>query len=102
MGVAAPRAAAPMGVVPASTTLAGANHARGRLPMQAALAMCGHPCGALNCTRRPYKGPGCGQLPLQVAWPWEIVSLYFQIQMERMKEVKRPPLERYPHDRSPQ
>ncbi|RRT75902.1 hypothetical protein B296_00020460 [Ensete ventricosum] len=66
---------------------------------------------------RPYRGPSRGQPPLHadsmhVAAPppqavlifvtnrWRSYSPVFQIRMEKMKEIKRPPLYRYPHDGS--
>ncbi|RZS01085.1 hypothetical protein BHM03_00030883, partial [Ensete ventricosum] len=78
------------------------------------------PCaGGLGHNRLPpCRWPDRGQPPLQGAWPWlaahppccvccenaaRMRRSYipvFQIRIEKMKEVKRPPLWRYPHDES--
>ncbi|RRT32044.1 hypothetical protein B296_00056446, partial [Ensete ventricosum] len=67
------------------------------------------PCSGPDCSRspladsqamagRPYRGPGRGQPPLHIdsmhvaAPPPEIIYPVFQIRIEKMKEVKRPPL----------
>ncbi|RWW89194.1 hypothetical protein BHE74_00001830 [Ensete ventricosum] len=83
-----PRAATPCGLV------AGGAYARKRrpyrrqpchgrpwLPLQVALIMAVHPCRWLGHGYRPCKGRGRrSYIPV------------FQIRMEKMKEVKRPPL----------
>ncbi|RWW55280.1 hypothetical protein BHE74_00038097 [Ensete ventricosum] len=75
------------------------------LPYGLALAEAGRPLAgglghALAVGGRPCMGAGRGWLPLLLAAftvktqqeHGDHISLYFQIRMERMKEVKRPPL----------
>ncbi|RWW62893.1 hypothetical protein BHE74_00029955, partial [Ensete ventricosum] len=77
--------------------LAVAGRARGWPPLT---GYC--PCGRSPLCRGALAVTG---RPLQVARPgpvapWRSYIHVFQIRIEKMKEVKRPPLERYPHDGS--
>ncbi|RZR88657.1 hypothetical protein BHM03_00016277 [Ensete ventricosum] len=74
-----------------------------RIPRPLVVAVRGSPARRCNPRPRPLFLPReeTERLPAQGDRSRQHhISLYFQIRMERMKEVKRTPLKRYPHDGS--
>ncbi|RRT40071.1 hypothetical protein B296_00046238 [Ensete ventricosum] len=66
-----------------------------RLPLQGALALVGRPLkGGLGSSRLPLATDlAVGGQPYMGAWPWSAtLAEGLAIRIEKMKEVKRPPL----------
>ncbi|RZS00745.1 hypothetical protein BHM03_00030512 [Ensete ventricosum] len=68
------------------------------LPPLAGIA--GLPCGLALAAIGHHLAGGLSHGLAMDGWPWRSYIPIFSIRMEKMKEVKRPPLYRYPHDRS--